>query len=170
MDNPISEYVNSLGKDGVYADNVAVQCLGDVLEMKINVIQLDGNDLQLGNVDSSDVLCIGYMPNIKHYVSVVQQSPLLSEHYYCVFYTHPASYFMGRIASLDCHCEAHPSKHVKMLFLKKDYLTKMFAWPKSSKQYECVLPQFIFFGPVTLIGAGPFSVPEQELFQIKKTI
>ena len=48
--------------------------------------------------------------------------------------------------------------HVQMKFLNRNIVTNNFDWPRTRCNTKCVSRKFIFFGPVTLIGSGPFHV------------
>ena len=92
--------------------------------------------------------------------------PLVREKYYAVYYTDPMAYYIGRIVNLYCTCHVLPSCHLSMIFLRKDYFTNKFFWPKSKHTYECVPKQFVFEGHLELEGTGPFTV--QNLSGIEK--
>jgi hypothetical protein len=78
--------------------------------------------------------------------------------YFSVYYEDPPKYYIGRVLT-SCKCDAVPGDHFRMKFLEKDALTQMFSWPRKV-DVECVLPMWIFGGPLELIGHEPFTVKD----------
>lgn len=78
------------------------------------------------------------------------------ERYFAVYYDH--TFYIGRALVLD-------SSTVTMKFLHSSF-EKQFAWP-SKDDVDSVKKVFIFYGPVTLEGIGPFREPLNELKDIQ---
>ena len=86
------------------------------------------------------------------------------EEYYGVYYDQ--GLFFGRILKEDCNCkECETKPHISMKFLIQRGDTSQFEWPKRRPDLDCFDLKFIIFGPVTLIGHGPFEIKELELLQ-----
>ena len=63
------EYVVNLRKNGTYADHIAVEFTSRMLGQSITVIDCT-NDLMIGNSSSDNMLYVGYIASLQHYVSV----------------------------------------------------------------------------------------------------
>ena len=96
------------------------------------------------------------------------QNPWLEKYYMqCItVYTDPFTFYVGRALKVDCSCTAYPYVHLQMKFLKQDLITRKFNWPRGS-DLECIPRQFVFEGPVTLVGSGPFTVENLDEIQKK---
>lgn len=80
------------------------------------------------------------------------------EKYYAAFYD---TWYLGRIVeSLDDHI-------YKMKFLKSEL--DQFVWPKKPDIQE-INKKFIFYGPISLLGSGPFRLKRQEKINIEKAL
>ena len=155
-------------QDGVYVDNLAVQAVGMMLSCCIRVVQAGQDDLHLGQRQSTNTISVGYLSDAEHYISVSDIQSLEKEHYYAVYYTNPWAYFIGRIVDLNCRCDCYSGTHIKMMFLKTNQCggTSTFNWARS-RSPECIANSgFVFDGPLTLSGAGPFTV--DNLCQVEK--
>ncbi len=159
MDSPLEDYLSGMAKPGSYGDHVILQCIRELLGCQIKVIQLGIADSVVGRLDSEHVLHVGYMADIQHYVSVVRRHERCCDEYHAVYYTEPADYYIGRLTSVNCSCPSYPVTHFKMFFLKRNYIDQTFSWPKMRKP-ECVQNQYLFCGPLTLEGVGPFRIQE----------
>lgn len=80
------------------------------------------------------------------------------EQYYAVYYTHPTTYFIGRVVKLSCTCNAYQIKHIQMKFLSQNLIGNTFDWARTKQKLECVDEHFVFYGPLTLKGSGPFQI------------
>ena len=58
-----------MAKNCTYADHVCIQNMCKVLEVGIRIIHGDAPDIILGSIESQ-ILVIGYLPEIEHYVSL----------------------------------------------------------------------------------------------------
>ena len=165
MTKPYDTYVIDMAKDGTYADHISVMLMSQLLCVKIVVHQETG-DTTIGSCSTK--IHIGYLPCISHYVALkpsfsLDPSSILRENYYAVYYTElTVDYYIGRTISADCTCDSIPQKHAQMKFLKYNILTKSFDWPRRC-ELECVPKQFIFKGPLILVGSGPFKIDLQAI-------
>ena len=69
-----AEYAVEMSHDGVYADHLIIQCLANVLQIDITIIQSTGPNIIITAVPHSRHhfnLAVGYLPCEQHYVSVV---------------------------------------------------------------------------------------------------
>ncbi|CAG9768534.1 unnamed protein product [Ceutorhynchus assimilis] len=78
------------------------------------------------------------------------------ENYYAVFYDQ--SWFIGRII------EDKGNAYYKIKFLKAELDT--FIWPRK-EDIDTVYKDFIFYGPINLIGGGPFELKRADQVNIK---
>ena len=108
------------------------------------------------------------LPKLMTLSGICAADSIQVEQYYAVYYTDPPSYYIGRVVKLS-------PDHAEMQFLKQDRRTNTFAWPRKATKAEDVLTQFIFSGPITLKGTGPFyveSLPDivKRFNKLKKTL
>ncbi|XP_014677479.1 PREDICTED: uncharacterized protein LOC106817333 [Priapulus caudatus] len=85
--------------------------------------------------------------------------------YYSVFYEDPPKYYVERVLG-SCSCSAVSGDHFRMRFLKCDALTGKFSWP-CSDDIECLASLWMFAGPLTLDGHGPFTIDEIDIIEEK---
>ena len=135
---PLSDYIREMSKPGVCADNQALQCLGEMLNCQLRILQTGCQDLYISQVDSSTVLNLGYLADVEHYVSVVTLS-VQKDKYFVVLYTEPVTFYVGRIVNMNCSCSTLSVTHLSMMFLKQNFFSGEFDWPKSKRTPECVL-------------------------------
>ncbi|KAF5288441.1 hypothetical protein FQR65_LT02093 [Abscondita terminalis] len=83
--------------------------------------------------------------------------PVETEKYYAVSYDE--GWFLGRVI------EAEPSGSYRVKFLKQNL--DHFVWPKTT-DIQSVTKNFFFYGPLDLVGTGPFQVKRYDLNNIKK--
>lgn len=162
MTSTYDEYLSEMKTDGSYADHVAVSALGKILGVKI-VVHQESGDTTIGT--SGQQIHIGFIPEVSHFVALKSEfhPHLLDECCYAVYYTDPiVEFHIGRAIRTECTCDSFPEPHLQMKFLQKDILSKMFHWVTGKHQYECVPKQCVFYGPIGLIGAGPFNVANME--------
>lgn len=154
------EYIWDMQRDGTYADHVAVQNVSNMLQMTLTVVQTPQN-ITIGAFPEK--LYLGYIPDLRHYVSITQShkpESIQVEQYYAVYYTDPPSYYIGRVLKLH-------EENADMKFLEQDLVTNTFSWPKRRAQVESVPKHFLFSGPVSLQGSGPFHVPALQVIKKK---
>jgi hypothetical protein len=69
-DCDLTKYIDDLEKESTYADHVAIQTMCTMLSCRVTIVHSTGApDIILGNPSSTEVL-LGYLPDIKHYVSL----------------------------------------------------------------------------------------------------
>ena len=69
-DTDLDTYITALSKDGTYADNISITALSEMLSCKIKIISACGAINIIGDPSASTELTLGYIPEIKHYVSL----------------------------------------------------------------------------------------------------
>ncbi len=172
LTEPLDTYLSTLQKDASYADHIAVEMLAAALDCQICVYHSDPNNNVLvgkpGHVTKP--LLLGYLPELKHYVAL--RECFISDKYYAVYYTDPPAFYLGRVTDSCCRCRALDRQHLRMLFLKRNYIRNSFCWA-GKRAHECVPYVCAFAGPVALEGAGPFTVPllkeiEAKFNELKK--
>lgn len=84
-----------------------------------------------------------------------EQVSLEAEKYFAVYYD--ISWYLGRIISLN-----EDTCVVKFL---KENLEK-FDWP-AHEDKQVLKKQYVFYGPIQLIGSGPFTLKRADYVQIK---
>ena len=68
----VTQYLFDMAKSGTYADNVCIEYMSKVLDVKFRIIHGDAQyDLDIGTAESP-ILTLGFLPEIKHYVSIVK--------------------------------------------------------------------------------------------------
>lgn len=77
---------------------------------------------------------------------------ILLERYYVVYYDD--DWYLGRSISLK-------QNNTQFKFLKRNL--EQFIWPKKDDIDE-VLNEFVLYGPIALIGNGPFEIKRYQLF------
>lgn len=82
---------------------------------------------------------------------------VLKEHYYAVLYDE--GWYVGRVV------EKLDGDVFRMKFLKQE--VNVFIWPKNDDITE-VNKKIIFYGPIQLIGSGPFQICTNDLGAINK--
>ena len=95
--------------------------------------------------------------NLPINVFSIPKKEILVEKYFAVLYDH--NWYIGRVLS-----------HIKedtflMKFLKQD--VDLYKWPKEDDIAE-VKNQFIFYGPLSLIGNGPVQLNSIDALKINK--
>lgn len=63
-------YANNMAKDGTYADHVLIHVISKFLKKPIKVVRAEGPDADVGVQNTDQRLVLGYIPDIKHYVSL----------------------------------------------------------------------------------------------------
>lgn len=82
-------------------------------------------------------------------------SEVLLEKYYAVFYDD--NYYIGRVID---NCD----NKIKIKFLKSEL--NSFIWPRDDVAF--VEKKYIFYGPIELVGTGPFMLKHSDLAAIHK--
>lgn len=70
----VDTYLQEMNKEGTYADHVCLQALCDMLKCSILVVHSETADVTL-SPEKSPTLVLGYLPELKHYLSL---EPLIS--------------------------------------------------------------------------------------------
>lgn len=70
MTTPLHIYLQAMRKDGTYADHVCLQALSNMLSAEIKVVQAEDDVILYPTGISTCTLVIGYLPELKHYVSL----------------------------------------------------------------------------------------------------
>ena len=71
LTDSVDTYLERMGHDGTYADHVCIQALSRLLRCKIHIVQSHHPDIVLSPLENPRAsLVIGYLPQIKHYVSL----------------------------------------------------------------------------------------------------
>ena len=83
---------------------------------------------------------------------------ILLEKYYAVFYDD--TYYIGRVVEQS-------NNQVKMKFFK--YELNSFIWPRD-EDVTFVTTKYIFYGPIELVGTGPFALKNSDLEAIHKKV
>lgn len=65
----LETYINNMQKDGTYADHIVLLSLSKVLGHTIKIVHAERPDVRVGDY-GRDCLVLGYLPEIKHYVSL----------------------------------------------------------------------------------------------------
>lgn len=86
-----------------------------------------------------------------------EKCDVLKEHYYAVLYDE--AWYIGRVVD-NLNADVF-----KMKFLKQE--VNLFIWPKVD-DIANVNKKFIFYGPIQLIGTGPFQILNNDLSAINK--
>lgn len=81
---------------------------------------------------------------------------ILLENYYAVFYDD--NYYIGRVVDQS-------NNQVKMKFLKSEL--NSFIWPRN-EDVTFIERKYIFYGPIELIGTGPFMLKKSDSEAIHK--
>lgn len=115
--------------------------------------------LQVFNTSSEDPMCneskkclLENEPKICN----TEVPEILLEKYYAVFYDD--NYYIGRVVD-KCNSQ------IKMKFLKSEL--DSFIWPRD-EDVTFVETQYIFYGPIELVGTGPFVLKFCDLEAIHK--
>ena len=63
-------YLTFLKSDGTYADQLTIEMACQYLQVRIRIIQRDGQEIVHGDAASDSELLLGYLADVLHYVSV----------------------------------------------------------------------------------------------------
>lgn len=89
--------------------------------------------------------------------NIIEQIPIHIEKYYAVYYDN--RFYIGRALNV------YENFSCKVKFLKSKLDT--FIWPRE-EDVEVVENRFIFYGPIDLIGNGPFQLKGHQKIAIEK--
>ncbi|CAH0558700.1 unnamed protein product [Brassicogethes aeneus] len=109
--------------------------------------------------DSTDTECFSNDSDSPENSSLKKKISLtiVLEKYYAVFYEQ--KWYIGRVI------KERSTDTYTMKFLK--YELNYFVWPKS-EDVAIVSQQYIFYGPIDLIGSGPFQLKRNDFLKISK--
>lgn len=68
-DIDLGSHVTNLAIDGTYADHIDVECMAAMLELRVRIVQ-PSTDTIAGVQVQGPELVLGFIPNLKHYVSL----------------------------------------------------------------------------------------------------
>lgn len=70
-DTDFKKYVDSLEKNGTYADHVAIKAVCEMLKCKLRIVSSSSDaDILLGPTTAATTLTVGYLTDAMHYVSL----------------------------------------------------------------------------------------------------
>lgn len=115
--------------------------------------------LQVSSFSEQDQMCNkleeGFLENDPKVCNTSVHEVLL-EKYYAVFYDD--NYYIGRVVD---YCD----NQIKIKFLKSEL--NSFIWPRV-EDVAFVEKKYIFYGPIELVGTGPFVLKHFDLAAIRK--